>query len=48
MLVANQDSANVVVFAIDGETGALTPTGDVLEVEKPRCVKWATAGGAKM
>ena len=49
-LAANQDSANVVVFALDPATGGLAKTGDVLEVAKPRCIKWAAAAadGAKM
>jgi 6-phosphogluconolactonase len=48
VLVANQDSGTVVVFALDPATGSLTPTGDVLEVEKPRCVKWAAAASANL
>jgi len=47
MLVANQNAGaveggtgggNVVAFAIDGETGALTPTGAVSEMKWPVCV----------
>lgn len=48
LLVANQDSATVVVFTVDQDTGILTPTGDVLEVEKPRCIKWAPVGSASL
>lgn len=48
LLAANQDTATVVVFALDPATGALTATGDVLEVEKPRCVKWASVGSASL
>jgi 6-phosphogluconolactonase len=32
LLAANQDSGNVVVMKIDEKTGALTPTGSVIEV----------------
>ena len=39
LLAANQDSDTLVVFGIDPETGALTPTGHVAEVPKPVCVK---------
>ena len=31
MLVANQDSGNVVVFAVDQQSGGLSPSGSVLE-----------------
>ncbi len=40
LLAGNQDSDSVVVFAIDRKTGALTPTGQTLEVGKPVCVKF--------
>ena len=39
-IAGNQDSDSVTVFAIDGKTGALTPTGQKLEVGKPVCVKF--------
>ncbi|HMO35101.1 MAG TPA: lactonase family protein [Gemmatales bacterium] len=38
LLAANQDSDNVVVFRMDAETGALTPTGHSVQVSKPVCV----------
>jgi 6-phosphogluconolactonase len=38
LIVENQDTDNVVVFKIDQKTGALTPTGDVLEVSQPVAV----------
>ncbi|MEI7026229.1 lactonase family protein [Paenibacillus sp. y28] len=41
VLVANRDGNNVVSFARDAETGKLTPTGDVLSISKPVCVKFA-------
>ena len=40
LLAANQDSNSIVVFAIDAKTGRLTPTGQVLEVPSPVCVKF--------
>ncbi len=41
LLAANQDSDSVVVFRIDPKTGALTPTGQKIEVGKPVCVRFA-------
>jgi 6-phosphogluconolactonase len=35
LLVANEDSGNMVVFRIDPATGGLTPTGQVVEVPAP-------------
>lgn len=40
LLAANQDSDNVVVFRIDPQTGELKPTGQVVEVPTPVCVKF--------
>jgi 6-phosphogluconolactonase len=42
LLAANQDSDNIVVFRIDSKTGHLSPTGDVLKVPSPVCVKVVT------
>jgi 6-phosphogluconolactonase len=39
LLVANQDSDSIVVFRIDAVTGELRPTGTVVEVPVPVCVK---------
>ena len=39
LIVANQNSHNIVLFAID-ETGKLTPTGSVMQVSSPTCVKY--------
>jgi hypothetical protein len=36
----------VVVFRIDAATGALHPTGQVVEVPRPVCVKFMPAPGA--
>lgn len=39
LLVANQESDNVVIFKRDKETGMLTPTGKEIRVPKPVCLK---------
>jgi 6-phosphogluconolactonase len=43
LLVANQDSDNVVIFRRDLQTGALTPTGKSVEVGSPVCLQIVTA-----
>ena len=40
LLVANQDSNNIVTMKVDKETGLLTPTGDVAECSMPVCLVW--------
>jgi len=40
LFAENQKSDNIVVFRIDAKTGRLTPTGKVLEVVSPVCVKF--------
>jgi 6-phosphogluconolactonase len=40
LLAANQDSGTIVIFSIDQETGALTPTGGVVNVPAPVCVRF--------
>lgn len=42
LLVANQNTDSVVTFARDADTGLLHPTGDVLTVSKPVCLKFLT------
>ena len=39
MLVANQSGGNVIVFKIDQDTGALTPTDISVQVANPVCVR---------
>jgi 6-phosphogluconolactonase len=39
LVVANQDSDSLVIFRIDSKTGELGPTGTVVKVPKPVCVK---------
>lgn len=38
LLVANQDSNNIVAFQMDGEDGRLTHNGFKLEVSRPVCI----------
>lgn len=40
LLVANQNSNEIVVFKIDKQSGLLTDTGNRIEVGKPVCLKW--------
>ena len=40
LFAENQKSNNIVIFHIDTKTGRLTPTGKVLEVASPVCVKF--------
>jgi 6-phosphogluconolactonase len=42
LVAANQNSNNIVIFKIDRQTGHLTPTGQVLEVPSPACIKFVT------
>ncbi|MDZ4710022.1 MAG: lactonase family protein [Saprospiraceae bacterium] len=44
LLVANQNTNDVVIFKRDKMTGLLTDTGDRLTVNKPVCLKWAKKG----
>jgi 6-phosphogluconolactonase len=43
LLAANEDSNNIVVFKIDPATGALTPTGQTVEVPSPVCITFVPA-----
>ncbi len=40
LFAANEKSDNIVIFRIDQKTGRLTPTGKVLDVSQPVCVKF--------
>ena len=40
LLVANQQSDNIVIFKIDKKTGLLTDTGKRILVPNPVCIKW--------
>ncbi|HEY0433761.1 MAG TPA: beta-propeller fold lactonase family protein, partial [Chitinophagaceae bacterium] len=41
MLVADQNSDQIVIFKVDQSTGLLTDTGKRINVGNPVCVKWA-------
>jgi len=40
LLVANQNTDDIVIFKIDKETGLLTDTGKRINVPNPVCLKW--------
>ena len=40
LFAANEKSDDIVVFRINRQTGRLTPTGQVLEIAQPVCVKF--------
>ena len=44
LLVANQNSNDVIIFKRDVNTGLLSPTGKKIEVDKPVCLKFTPAG----
>ena len=46
LLAANQNSDSIVSFHIDQETGALDPTGHVIEVSMPVCIKMLQLGAS--
>ncbi len=39
LLAAGQDSNNIVVYAVNPDTGALTPTGSEVNVPAPVCIR---------
>lgn len=40
VLVANQDSDNIVIFSRNAETGVISSTGKEIKVSMPVCLKW--------
>ncbi|MBO9684182.1 MAG: lactonase family protein [Flavisolibacter sp.] len=40
LLVANQNSDNIVIFKVNRQTGLLTDTGNRIDVGSPVCIKW--------
>ncbi|MEO5889522.1 MAG: lactonase family protein [Ferruginibacter sp.] len=40
LLVANQETDDVVIFKVDKKTGLLTDTGKRIKVKNPVCIKW--------
>ncbi|MFK7819053.1 MAG: lactonase family protein, partial [Planctomycetaceae bacterium] len=47
LLAANQKPDTIVVFNIDQITGALSPTGEVLKVPRPVCIRMISRGSGK-
>ena len=47
LLVGNQDTDTIVPFHVDQQTGTLTPTGQVLQVPTPVCVKFLWGRGKR-
>jgi len=45
LLVANQNTNEVIIFKRDQKTGLLIPTGKKIEAIKPVCLKFAAVGG---
>jgi 6-phosphogluconolactonase len=44
LFAENQKSYNISIFKIDQKTGMLTPTGKMLDVASPVCVKFVKVG----
>ncbi len=40
LMCANMPGNNLVVFAINTDTGGLTPTGDAVSIPMPSCIRW--------
>jgi 6-phosphogluconolactonase len=45
---ANQNSGNIVIFNLDPATGKLAPSGKVIEISSPVCVKFVPAPAQPM
>lgn len=45
LVALNQESHTVVTFRIDSQTGALTATGESLELTGPMCIKFVPREG---
>ena len=43
LLVANQDSNEIIIFKRDKKTGLLTPTGAKIQIRKPVCLKFVVS-----
>ena len=44
LIALNRESNNVVTFAVAPQTGKLTPTGQVLDLLSPSCLRWVPLG----
>jgi 6-phosphogluconolactonase len=42
LFVGNQTTNQMVTFAVDPDTGKITPTGATTNIPKPACVKFLT------
>ncbi len=40
IFAANEKSDNIFIFRINAKTGGLTPTGKVLEIAQPVCIRF--------
>src|SRR5690606_34262160 len=40
LFAENQNSNNIVLFRVDAKTGKLTPTGQILSLDSPVCVRF--------
>jgi 6-phosphogluconolactonase len=47
LFAANQNSGNIVIFNLDPATGKLAPSGKVLEISSPVCVKFVPVPAAE-
>ena len=44
LIALNRQSNTVVTFAVDQQTGTLAPTGQVLDLRSPSCLRWVPLG----
>jgi 6-phosphogluconolactonase len=44
LFVGNEKSDNITVLHVDGKSGRLTPTGKVLEISQPVCIRFVPIG----
>ncbi|HEV7621032.1 MAG TPA: beta-propeller fold lactonase family protein, partial [Flavisolibacter sp.] len=42
LIVANQNTDNILIFKVDRNTGLLTETSNTISLGKPVCIKWIT------
>jgi len=40
LIALNRQSNTVVTFAVDPQTGRLAPTGQVMDLRSPSCLRW--------
>ncbi|MGA6983851.1 MAG: lactonase family protein [Candidatus Sulfotelmatobacter sp.] len=44
LFVGNEKSDNITIFQVDGKSGRLTPTGKLLEISQPVCIRFVPIG----